>query len=107
MAKVIVQLWEKAGDKWSDGEPDGFSLHLTEADRQAFVADYWARAPRPVPEEYSVPAAARSAASIVVYEADVGDVIFEGVRISKNGVRDYDDRRLPAMLLADEPDMLF
>lgn len=82
--KVIVQKWEESEVGWST-RPDGFSLHLTETDRKAFVAEYWekqkAASPEP-PDEYS-------REDGTPYEAEVDDKTYEQVKASKNGIRDF------------------
>lgn len=54
MAPVIVQLWEESERGWGV-RPDGYSLHLTEADRVLFVSTQRASLPDAVPDEYSRP----------------------------------------------------
>ncbi len=51
---AVVQLWRKS---WygADAGPDGFSLHLSEADRKAYVDAYFDGMPEQLPEEYSIP----------------------------------------------------
>ena len=85
MTIVIVQKWEESESGWGT-RPDGYSLHLTEADRQAFVAEYWERqkalSPE-VPDEYS-------RTDGTPYEAEVDAETFEAINASKNGIRRYD-----------------
>lgn len=60
---VIRQDWEESEAGWGVRR-DGYSLHLTEADRLAFIKDYWAGMPDKVgaqpPPEYSRPALTRT-----------------------------------------------
>ncbi len=53
---VICQEWIEYERGWGC-RPDGCSLHLSEADRQAFCAAYWAKMPPKIggraPDEYS------------------------------------------------------
>jgi hypothetical protein len=80
--KIIVQKWEESERGWGT-RPDGYSLHLNDADREAFIADYWARMPRGVPDEYSRPDG-------TPYEATVDNEVFDEVKASKNGIRNFD-----------------
>lgn len=41
MPKVICQQWEETERGWGT-RPDGYSMHLTEEDRAAFVKAYYA-----------------------------------------------------------------
>lgn len=52
--KVIRQDWLESERGWGC-RPDGYTLHLSESDRVAFVKAYWARMPDAVPDEYSRP----------------------------------------------------
>ncbi len=36
---VVVQKWEETERGWGV-RPDGFSLHLTDADRSAYIGEY-------------------------------------------------------------------
>lgn len=49
---VICQLWYESERGWG-WRPDGFSLHLTEQDRLAFIRRYWEEMPNETPSEYS------------------------------------------------------
>lgn len=79
---VIVQKWEESERGWGT-RPDGYSLHLSEADRRAYIAEYWARMPDEPPDEYSRPDG-------TPYEATVDNVTFARLRASKNGIRSFD-----------------
>ena len=79
--EVIVQKWEESEGGWGN-RPDGFSLHLTEANRESFIKDYWERMPKDVPKEYSRP-------SGTSYKAIVNEKTFVKVKNSTNGIRDY------------------
>lgn len=52
--KVICQKWEESEGGWGT-RPDGYTLHLSDADRKKFIEAYWARMPKAVPGEYSRP----------------------------------------------------
>lgn len=80
--RVIVQKWEESERNWGV-RPDGYSLHLTAEDKEAFVAEYWSKMPKMVPDEYSRP-------SGKPYDAEVGAEIFAEVQNSKNGIRKFD-----------------
>lgn len=77
---VVVQKWEESERGWGT-RPDGFSLHLTDADRKAFIKDYWDGMPDEVQDEYSRPDG-------TPYLARVDAKTFAKVKKSKNGVRD-------------------
>lgn len=79
--EVVVQKWEESERGWGT-RPDGFSLHLTEADLQAFIERYWACMPDSVPDEYSRPDGKP-------YKSLVDDEIFAEVKASFNGIRSY------------------
>jgi len=83
---VIVQKWEES-ERGFGTRPDGYSLHLTEADRETYVKEYWDGMPDTAPEEYSRPDG-------TPYAAEVDEVTFASVQASKNGIRSY-DRKLP------------
>lgn len=52
---VIVQKWEESECGWGS-RPDGYSIHLTEADRVAYLkAESDSRHDEVVPDEYSRP----------------------------------------------------
>lgn len=55
---IVIQEWEESERGWGQ-RPDGASLHLTEADRNAYVEAYWAaeraRGLTEAPDEYSRP----------------------------------------------------
>lgn len=79
--EVIVQKWEETERGWGQ-RPDGFSLHLTEEDRQAFIKEYWERMPDSVPDEYSRPDG-------TPYRAQVDDETFAKLKTSRNGTRHF------------------
>ncbi len=80
--EVIVQKWEESERGWGT-RPDGFSLHLTEADRQAYIEWYWAGMPNSAPDEYSRPDG-------TPYKALVDDETFAKVKGSFNGLRSFE-----------------
>lgn len=77
---VVVQKWEESERGWGT-RPDGFSLHLTDADRQSFIKEYWDRMPDEALDEYSRPDGKP-------YKAEVDAETFTKVKTSKNGIRD-------------------
>ena len=79
--EVVVQKWEESESGWGT-RPDGFSLHLTDADRAAYERDYWAKMPDEAPDEYSRPAG-------TPYRAKVDAETFTKVKASKNGIRGF------------------
>jgi hypothetical protein len=97
MPKVYCQLWEESEQGWGV-RPDGYSLHLTEADAQAFIDAYWKeqhkREPE-VPHEYSRPCGDGHRAT--PYLAEVSRSVYKAVKESANGTRSY-DRNAPEPL---------
>lgn len=77
--EVIVQKWEESERGWGT-RPDGFSLHLTDADRKSYIEEYWDRMPNSIPDEYSRP-------NGTPYKATVDAATFDRVKASKNGIR--------------------
>ncbi len=75
---VVVQKWEESERGWGT-RPDGYSLHLTEEDRIAFIKEYWAGMPDETQDEYSRPDGAP-------YTATVDAETFNKVKASKNGL---------------------
>ncbi len=54
MRTVVKQPWVESERGWGV-RPDGYSLHKTKADRDAFIAEYWSKQPDETPDEYSRP----------------------------------------------------
>jgi hypothetical protein len=82
MMTVVRQNWEES-ERGCGIRPDGYSLHLSEIDREQFIKDFWADQPGgPVPDEYSRP----SGSGFLV---DVQDHIYKEIQTSKNGIRKY------------------
>ncbi len=51
---VVRQDWLESEAGWGV-RPDGYTLHLSEEDRELFIEEYWAGMPDAVPSEYSRP----------------------------------------------------
>ncbi len=52
--RVVCQKWME----FSPGgvpRPDGYTLHLTNDERNAYIAKYWEDLEKPTPETYSAP----------------------------------------------------
>ena len=81
--QVIVQKWEESERGWGT-RPDGYSLHLTKADRVAFIEAYWRRMPDEVQDEYS-------RASGSPYSAEVDEATFARVKAGKRGIREFNN----------------
>lgn len=80
MITVVKQNWEESERGWGI-RPDGYSLHLTEEDRKAFIKEYWDDQPSgEAPDEYSRPSGNG-------YLADVQDDTYQTIKNSKNGIR--------------------
>jgi hypothetical protein len=77
--QVLCQKWEESERGWGT-RPDGYSLHLTDADREVFIARYWADMPKYVPDEYSRP-------SGTAYLCFVDDNTYEEVTANIYGTR--------------------
>lgn len=78
--QVWCQKWEESERGWGT-RPDGFSLHLTKEDLDAFIRAYWDRMPKSyVPDEYSRPDGDP-------YRCPVNDRIYAKIKASKNGIR--------------------
>lgn len=75
---VVRQDWLESERGWGC-RPDGYTLHLTKSDRDAFVKAYWDRMPDEVPDEYSRP---EGQPTLV----DVDEATYEKVKASKNGM---------------------
>lgn len=52
---VVIQTWMESERGWGV-RPDGYSLHRTNADLEAYVKKYWDGMPDKAPAEYSRPA---------------------------------------------------
>lgn len=76
--EVVVQKWEESERGWGT-RPDGYSLHLADADRKAFIKEYWDRMPDAAPDEYSRPDG-------TPYKAEVDAETYAKVKASKNGI---------------------
>ncbi len=81
MPVVLVQKWEESERGWGT-RPNGYSLHLTELGRTAYIKAYWDGMPDHVPAEYSRPDGKP-------YQAEVGDAVFVEIKQSQNGTRYY------------------
>ena len=51
---VLCQKWEESERGWGC-RPDGYSLHLNEADCKRYIKEYWDKMPNEAPDEYSRP----------------------------------------------------
>lgn len=76
---VIRQNWLES-ELGLGTRPDGYSIHLSEQDRKAYVAEYWKGMPEETPDEYS-----RPEGGPVPFEVQ-GDV-YEKVKSTKYGLR--------------------
>ncbi len=76
---VLRQDWLESERGWGQ-RPDGYSLHLTESDRQRYITEYWGRMPDEVPDEYSRPDGSP-------VRIDVDELLYAQVAASKNGLR--------------------
>lgn len=76
---LLCQKWEESELGWGT-RPDGYSLHLSDEHRRAFITDYWDRMPDEVQPEYSRPDG-------TAYWFEATQELFNEVKVSKNGVR--------------------
>lgn len=81
---VIAQKWEES-ELGFGIRPDGYSLHLTHEDRNAYVEEYWAAMPEKLPNTYSRPVTKRDG-SACIEGIPVGIETYEIIRKSKNGI---------------------
>lgn len=78
---VVRQDWLESERGWGI-RPDGYSLHRTKADLDAFVRAYWQDMPDEVPDEYSRPCGEP-------YLVDVDESTYNLVLGSAHGIRRY------------------
>lgn len=87
---AICQKWEESERGWGV-RSDGYSVHLTEDDRAAYIAAYWDRMPSSVPDEYERPAG-------VPYICEIDADLYQQLAEGKNqGLRFY-DRKYPSAI---------
>jgi hypothetical protein len=79
--RVYRQEWLESERGWGT-RPDGYSLHLSLSDIEAYVKEYWDSMPNEVPDEYSRPEGGPR-------EISVETKIYKQVKDSKNGIRLY------------------
>ncbi|MBI2047775.1 MAG: hypothetical protein HYT27_01415 [Parcubacteria group bacterium] len=75
----ICQKWEESERGWGT-RPDGYSLHLTDEDREQYIKDYWKQMPNEVPDEYSRPDG-------TPYSCLINTKTYRQIKKSKNGIR--------------------
>lgn len=68
--------------------PDGDSLHLTDDDAKAYVAEYWEAQPDKAPDEYSAPAGPFGG-PVTTVEVTVDRETYDKVARSRNGIWRY------------------
>jgi len=85
--QVVCQKWEESERDWGT-RPDGYSLHLTDNDREAYIRDYWDSMPDSVPDEYSRPDG-------TPYLCPVNEETWNEIKASKNGIRSFDSVPYP------------
>jgi hypothetical protein len=79
---VFCQPWIESESGWGT-RPDGYSIHLTLLDREAYVIDYWSKMPKAVPEEYSRPVGQP-------YLTEISDMLLKQLQEnSRGGLRIY------------------
>lgn len=75
-------VWKDRG--WDDQE-DGYSVHLTQLDRNEFIKEYWDMMPDATPDEYSCP----SGNPYQINESDLSFTALKELKNSRNGMRVY------------------
>jgi len=75
MHPVVKQFWEESERGWGV-RPDGYTLHLTEADRVKFIKAFEASQPDAVPDEYSRPSGSPTV-------TDVSDAVYKELQRAK------------------------
>jgi len=88
MPTVICQKWEESENEPGWGvsvRDDGFSLHNTEADRVAFIKEYWVKMPKKTPDYYT-----RPSGEPYFVQFDVMDQLYLDLIKVKNGIRSFD-----------------
>jgi hypothetical protein len=78
---VLRQDWEESERGWGT-RPDGYSLHLHEDDREAFIKAYWDSMPDHAPAEYSRPSGG-------VRQERVDAATYAELEASEHGIRRY------------------
>ncbi len=74
---LVVQKWFEF-ERGYGARPDGYSLHLSESDRTAYIRAYFDTMPKEAPDVYSQPMGP-------AYLADVDAKTYRKVAKSKNG----------------------
>lgn len=81
MFRVLCQKWEESERGWG-ARPDGYSLHLNDADREQYIKEYWSGMPDEVPDEYSRPCG-------TAYWCEVDQKMHDEILKSTNGIREF------------------
>lgn len=81
---VVCQEWLESGRGWGQ-RPDGASLHLSRADCDEYIKEYWATMPDDPPDEYERPAGEPTV-------IDVDHQVYLQIKASRNGVRLWEQR---------------
>ena len=77
---VVVQKWEESERGWGV-RPDGYSLHIDEAQRKRYIDAYRAEMPNTAPDEYSRLSGTPYAAEVTLTDDE------QRLMIHKHGVR--------------------
>ena len=84
LEQVVYVSWEESERGWGT-RPDGCSLHLTKADFEIYLDNYWDKMPDEAPDEYSRPAGTPVAVS-------VGLRLYARIKETKNGLHLSQDK---------------
>ena len=78
---AVCQKWEESERGWGT-RPDGYSLHLSQQDKEHYIKTYWEGMPDSVPDEYSRPDG-------TAYQCSVSEEVFEAITKNGGSLREY------------------
>lgn len=85
MTTIVIQDWLESERGWGTSW-DGYSLHLTSADRDQFVKNYWDSMPDgPAPSVYS-----RPDGEPYLYDVEFDEELIQKIRETDNGLRTWE-----------------
>ena len=76
--QVVAQKWVESERGWGV-RPDGYTLHITSADRDQYIRQYWNQMPDATPEIYSRP----DGEPFII---SVSETMYNEVAASRNGI---------------------
>lgn len=84
MTMIVVQEWEESERGWGTSW-DGYSLHLSTADREDFIREYWDSLPDAVPNVYS-----RPYGDPVLFDIEFDRELIQRIENTENGLRTWE-----------------